>query len=137
MKIRTTVMITGIVFVLAGCATMPTAEEIAQLDYGQPITVDCQTAVKDHFRRVLFDPYSAQYEFQEPRQFWFKESPLLGGRLYAGYMVFVGVNAKNRLGGYVGMQDYGFLFKNDEIIRVLEPGEVTMLKQKTQSTSRK
>ena len=128
MKLRMMLTVAAVVL-MAGCVSMPTPEEIAKLDYGDPITIDYEAAIKNHFKRILFDPYSAQYDFQSPRQHWLKEPPLFGGRLYAGYMVFVGVNAKNRMGGYVGMQDYGFIFKNDTIIRVLGPAEISMIKQ--------
>lgn len=116
-----------------GCATTPnytspTQEQIAKLDYGSPITIDYQEAIKSYFHRRLFDPYSAVYEFATPQKYWVNRSPLYGGGLYAGYMVYVDVNAKNRMGGYVGAQRYGFLFKNDSIILVLNPDEMTSIK---------
>ncbi|MBM3319805.1 MAG: hypothetical protein FJY73_03910 [Candidatus Eisenbacteria bacterium] len=115
---------------MVSCATMPTQQEIDSLDYGRPLTIDYQTAIRTYFERVLFDPYSAHYEFGSPQRMWVKEPPLLGGRLYAGYMVAVGVNAKNRFGGYVGMQEYGFLFKNDEVVKILQPEEMRLLKRR-------
>ena len=81
-----------------------------------------------YFDDVLFDPYSAQYEFEFPQRYWFKESALAGGRLYAGYLVRVSVNAKNRFGGYVGKKMYGFLIQDERIIKVLDEYDLSRLK---------
>ena len=86
--------------ILSGCATMPTRDQIANLDYGVPISIDYEQAIKQYCSNVLFDPYSAIYEFHSPQQYWLQQPPLLGGKLIAGYMVFVDINAKNRMGGY-------------------------------------
>ncbi len=117
-----------LILLAAGCATMPTQQEIANLNYGEPITIDYQIVIKDYFEKVLFDPYSAHYDFGNPHTFWMREPPLYGGGLYAGYMVIVGVNAKNRMGGYVGMQEYGFIFKDNQIIKILRPDDFRRLK---------
>ena len=115
-----------------GCSTMPTREEISKLDYGAPLTIDYEKTFKDYFEKALFDPYSAQYKFEPPQQYWYKPSvfyggPLLSrGPLYAGYMVIVWVNAKNRFGAYVGMKKHGFLFKDNELIKVIQPEEFEM-----------
>ena len=106
-------------FGLAGCATMPTQKEIAKLDYGAPITIDYEKPIKQYFSNVLFDPYSAVYEFGTPREYWFEDIPLAGGTMYAGYLVPVAINAKNRMGGYTGKENYGVIFKNNEIIKVI------------------
>ncbi|MCG2739114.1 MAG: hypothetical protein L6300_02615 [Syntrophaceae bacterium] len=126
---KITFIISGLLILLvAGCATIPTQQEIANLNYGEPITIDYQSVIKDYFEKVLFDPYSAHYDFGNPRTFWMKEPPLYGGGLYAGYMVIVGVNARNRMGGYVGMQEYGFIFKDNQIIKILRPEDFRRLK---------
>lgn len=116
------------IFLICGCATMPTQEEITKLDYGSPITIDYEMAVKNYFDKVLFDPYSVKYEIEAPYQSWYKEPPLLGGHLYAGYMVVVWVNAKNRFGGYTGNQKYGFIFKNNEIVKVIQPEDFELMR---------
>ena len=103
-----------------GCATMPTQQEISNLDYGAPLTIDYQESIKKYFNDVLFDPYSAVYEFREPRLYWYKDIPLMGGAMYPGYLVSVKVNAKNRMGGYVGKHEYHFIFKNNQITKVLD-----------------
>ena len=45
-----------------------------------------------------------------------------------GYMVFVSLNAKNRMGGYVGMQVYAYLFKDNQLIKVLEPAKISLMR---------
>jgi len=109
---------------LCGCATMPTQKQIDNLDYGAYPTIDYKQAIKNCIGDRLYDPYSAVYEFEAPPQRgWYKEPPLLGGRLYAGYITYVNINAKNRMGGYTGRKRYGVIFKNDRIIKVIEPME--------------
>jgi len=119
LKIKKLFLTIFFIFLIA-CATKPTPEEIAKLDYGNPPTA-YKAAVRQYFQEVLFDPFSAYYKFcNEPQKTWIKESPLFGGKLLAGWIVFVKVNAKNRLGGYVGWKTYGFLFKDDKIIRIFD-----------------
>ena len=112
---------------VGGCITPPSQQELAHLDYGAP-PLDYETTIKRYFDDVLFDPYSAHYDFGTPELFWYKEAPLAGGRLYAGYLVRVGVNAKNRMGGYVGKKTYGFILKDKNIIKVLDEFELKNMK---------
>ncbi len=128
-KIMQRLCVVMVLFMISGCVTMPSQEEISKLDFGTPITIDYEKSIKNYFEKALFDPYSAKYEFEPPQQYWYKPSAFAGGPwfsrgpLYAGYLVIALVNAKNRFGAYIGMQKYGFLFKNNELIRVIEPQE--------------
>lgn len=111
----------ALVALISGCATMPTQEQIANMDYGTPPTINCETVIKEYLSKVLFDPYSAVYEgFTTPQKYWYKE-PF--GKLYSGYVVFVKINAKNQMGGYVGIKPFGFIFKDDVVIKVIQPEE--------------
>ena len=113
-----------LVLVLCGCATMPTQKQIDNLNYGAYPTIDYKQAVKNCIGDRLYDPYSAVYDFEgAPQQGWYKFPPLLGGQLYAGYITWVNVNAKNRMGGYTGRKRYGIIFKNNKIIKVIVPME--------------
>lgn len=114
--------------IFAGCATMPSPQEIARLDYGRTISIDYRQAIKAHLAESLFDPYSAHYRFGTPAQMWIKNPPLRGGGIIAGYAVATKINAKNRLGGYTGYQNYLFIFKNDQIIRVFDPDELSFMR---------
>lgn len=113
---------------MCGCATMPTQEEITKIDYGSPISIDYEQVIKQYCSNVLFDPYSAVYEFSAPQQYWVKQPPLLGGGLISGYMVFADINAKNKMGGYTGKQRWGFLFRNNSIFKVFSPAEMAMMR---------
>ena len=116
-----------LVMIINGCTTMPTDKELANLDYGPPPTIDYEREIKNYFGRVLSDPYSAHYSLEAPRQCWYKASSLSGGELYSGHIVLVGVSERNRMGGYVRTRTYGFLFKNNDLIRVFNPQEVATL----------
>jgi hypothetical protein len=89
-------------------------------DYGAPITIDWQQAIKDHFHERLFDPFSAQYEFGELRKSVITDRLLSGGNPIAGYVTQVKVDAKNRFGAYVGWTPYIFVFRDNQIVKVFE-----------------
>ena len=102
--------------VLEGCATMPTQQQLANCEKGS-YPQNYQEIVQEYFGNILFDPYSAVYKFERaPEPGWGKKSALSGGGLYCGWMVIVGVNAKNRMGGYVGMTFYQLLIKDGRVI---------------------
>ncbi|MGO3542679.1 MAG: hypothetical protein ACTIOG_09290 [Pseudomonas helleri] len=103
---------------LAGCASGPTPQDIANADYGTPVEKEFTDAqLKSYFEGHLKDPYSAQYEFGVPEKGYMISSSFEGRQLYAGYIVTARVNAKNSYGGYVGMQTYQFLFQNGKLVR--------------------
>jgi hypothetical protein len=103
---------------LTGCATTKlTPEQAASADYGES-PANYEQIVKDHFSRSLFDPYSAQYRIGTPYQGFSTKAPILGGGPDKfGYLVDVGVNGKNRFGGYVGEKQFRLLIKNGQVIR--------------------
>jgi len=122
-----TVLILLVLSIAWGCVTMPTQSEISNLDCGS-YPHDYEAIVKAYYNEVLFDPYSAQYEFTPPKTSWYKEAPLAGGRLLAGYLVVVRVNAKNRMGGYVGKKTSGFLLNNGQIIKRFDEYDLRNIK---------
>ncbi len=115
------------ILITSGCATAPTQQELNSLNYGQP-PQNYEDTIKSYFNKVLFDPYSAHYTFEPPQTYYVKEAPLMGGHLYAGYLVRVGVNAKNQMGGYTGEEAWGFIFNDERIIKVLNPQEFLSLR---------
>ena len=109
----------------------PTPQQIAAADYGAPLTIDWQAAVKGWFlKRVKYpwflkigsDPSSAQYTFKGPPQKGYTQT-VLRGTIF-GYCTVVEVNAKDSYGTYTGFLPYLFVFKNNHIVKVGEPGEV-------------
>lgn len=64
---------------------------------------------------------SAQYRFGTPLKGYSNNSPLFGGSIDEyGWMVDVGINAKNSYGGYGGETQFRFLIKNGVVSRVFQ-----------------
>lgn len=106
-------------FLIMGCATTTklTPEQEATADYGQYPT-NYEQIVKDYFSRSLFDPYSAHYRIGTPYKGYSNKAPIMGGGVdQFGYLIDVGINAKNRYGGYVGEEQYRLLIRNGQVIQ--------------------
>jgi hypothetical protein len=108
----------------------PTPQQIATADYGAPLTIDWQAAIRGWFFRrgkdpwffkTVQDPLSAQYLIKSPPQKGYTQTVLRGTMF--GYCTIVEVNAKDSYGFYTGFMPYLFVFKNNHIIKVGEPGE--------------
>jgi len=110
------ILLAGLSFCLAACATGPTAAQMATADYGPPPPENHQQAIKDWFAERLIDPTSPLYSFRNPVQGYTKDSPLYGTQLQFGWIVCGAVNAKNRLGGYVGREPFFTLFKDGNMV---------------------
>lgn len=109
------------VVAIAGCASPPTAQQIASADYGSPIAQDqAEARVKEYFEGILKDPESAKYKFAPVEKSHIVSSAWEGRQLYAGYVMTVKVNAKNSYGGYTGNEDYVFLFHNGVLTKGLK-----------------
>jgi hypothetical protein len=97
-----------------GCVTPVTPEQIASADYGTvPVSPTYQNAIKHFMQPLLFDPFAARFRFVGEPQ---KGYAYLSGRRKPpefGYLVHVGINAKNLMGNYVGEEPYRFFIKND------------------------
>lgn len=95
---------------LTACAT-PTKDEVDRADIG-PRPENAQQIVKDHFAQTLFDPYSAVYRFTygPERGAW------VGLGTDYGWIVCGTVNAKNRLGGYVGAKRFRVLIAHGRVV---------------------
>ena len=109
---------------LTGCATnapFPTPQQIATADYGASLTIDWQAAIKGWFLKKLKDPLSAQYIFKRAPQKGYIQTVLYGTMF--DYFAVVEVNAKASSGAYIGFQPYLFIFRNNHIKKVVEPGE--------------
>lgn len=102
---------------LSGCSSCFQQPE-ADANYGST-PVNYELAIKEYFESVLIDSESARYKFSQPVKAYENEGLLAGGEvLWLGYLIETKVNAKNRLGGYVGYQPYVVLFKGNDIYRV-------------------
>ena len=98
---------------VAGCGLIqPTPQEKANAYYG-PYPSNYQEIIKEHMKYKLFDPYSATFEFpHQPVQAWLV--PM--GNLNYGWAVVCLINAKNRMGGYVGFQEHQFLLRDGQVV---------------------
>ena len=73
------------------------------------------------FHDRLKDPFSAQFEFTEPKKGYAHTPPNEGEKLVAGYKIIAKVNAKNSYGDYAGFRPYLFIFRNNAIVYVFGP----------------
>lgn len=75
-------------------------DQAANMDCG-PFPSDYQERIISAMSKKLIDPYSAQYEFNEPEKATYKDG--------CGWYFVMGVNAKNRFGGYTGIELHQFI----------------------------
>ncbi len=99
-----------------GCATPVTPEQIANTDYGTvPDSSIYQKATKDLIQQLLLEPSPARLRFiGEPQ----KGYAYLSGRRKPpefGYIVHVGITAKNLMGEYRGEETHRLFIKNDTL----------------------
>ena len=97
-----------------GCVTPVTPEQIASADYGTvPVSPTYQNAIKHLIQPLLFEPYTARFRFVgEPQKGYAYLSGKRNPPLF-GYLVQVGIDAKNLRGDYVGEEQYRFFIKDD------------------------
>jgi len=110
-----------ILAMMCGCAEGPTGREVADADYGPPLSIDYREAIREHMDALFFYWKTAQYKFTEPYPGWFRDEPELGGEINYGYKIDVLINAKNAKGKYIGFEPYTFLFRDNLLIRQLTP----------------
>ncbi|HXK40724.1 MAG TPA: hypothetical protein VJ046_01330 [Candidatus Paceibacterota bacterium] len=115
------------VVLVSGCASAPpTNEELANADYGLPISQqEAEEKACIFLKRYLKDPDSAKIEWGTVQTGWIREAPILGGQLRFGYLLTANVNAKNSFGGYTGYKPYQFLFFNGSIVSVYAQQELS------------
>ena len=94
-------------FLLTACTVMPNQDEIG------PFPSDYRDVVKKHLQRTLFDPYSvrgASISLPSEGHLFFRQ----------GWIVCVELNARNRMGGYVGLQRTAYLINRGTITKTME-----------------
>ena len=109
------------VYLVIGCASVVkiTPEQKVNADYGD-YPDNYQQLIKEYFEARLFDPYSAKYNYSKPIKGYTRKAPVLGGGVHEfGYVVIVWVNAKNRMGGYVGSKRYSMFIKNGQVSKII------------------
>ena len=108
----TVLIICMLSLLMFSCAMGPklSVEELRRADFG-PYPDNYQEIIKNHFHFKLFDPYSAQYTFGKPIKRYVR-----GGEIF-GWAVCGTINAKNRMGGYVGAQQFWVIISHGKIER--------------------
>ena len=99
-----------------GCVTPVTPEQIAGADYGTvPESSLYQKAIQDLVQQSLLEPFPARIRvIREPQ----KGYAYLSGRRKPpefGYIVHVGITAKNLMGEYRGEKPQRFFIKNETL----------------------
>jgi len=97
----------AILCMFGGCATV-SKDEAATANFG-PFPDRYQDGVKAMMSPRLKDPYSAVYNFGIPRKGVARDGLIFGCKKHYGWIIPVGINAKNSFGGYVGEQQYYFM----------------------------
>ncbi len=118
----------GVLF-LASCATPPTQEELATLDYGT-CPSNHETTIKAQFKGGLLTRYADELLIWPPQKYWFKATPVEGGNLYAGYLVPVTAEQTFGPAPTDGKQLYGFMFYNGTLVKKIAPWQLQTLRIK-------
>lgn len=112
--------------ILAACATPPTQDELAALDYGS-CPSNHETVIKDQFKGGLLTRYADDLLIWPPQKFWFKSTPVEGGNLYAGYLVPVMAEQTFGPAPTDGKQLYGFIFHDGVLVKKIAPWQLQTL----------
>ena len=97
---------------IAALAMLSSCAQYNPESAGQPPT-DHKAAVANYIKTTFFDPYSLRDVAIS--------DPVPGIMFYqSGYLVCFQANAKNRMGGYIGIHRTGLLLRNDAVIAYLD-----------------
>lgn len=116
---KASIAITLGALIIAGCASAPTKQQLADADYGAPMSPsECKALAERVTANQLKDPSSAQFSNESPCfAGWMSSVPILGIKAAFGYLQKGEVNGKNSFGGYVGFRPYMVLMRNGEVVR--------------------
>ena len=104
---------------ITGCASAPSAEQLANADYGlRPSEAVARSKAEAYIRDRLKDPESARITWGTIAKGWFRQG---FGKTRFAWLLPSEVNAKNSFGGYVGDKPWHFFFRGDEIVGIGEP----------------
>ena len=110
------VMLLG--FLLIGCASAPSQEEIENADYGSfQSQDDCIRISESKIRRTLKDPSSAQFTHGTCYKGYWGTVPIYGLDAVFGYVHQGTVNAKNSFGGYTGASTFSTVIRDGYVVR--------------------
>lgn len=98
---------------VTACASAPTNDQIDAADIG-PYPSNYEQIVKANFATILFDPYSAVFTFTRTPTRGYGGNVMDGAKI--GWVVCGTVNAKNRMGGYVGAKFFAVVISNGAVV---------------------
>ena len=105
----------AIATVTAGCASGPSAHQLAAADYG-PMPENAQEMIKAYVDARMRDPSDAKYDFYRPlTKSWYG----YGNAGQFGWATCVGINAKNAYGGFTGSLPSYFFIKDGVILQAI------------------
>lgn len=108
----------GWLLILGGCVSAPTAQQMQEAYYGEPIALeDAEAKIRDIMADKLKDPESARYSCHLGGKGYIGSGMAWGGSDVFGYVVACDINAKNSFGAYAGAQRYGFVFVDGQLRR--------------------
>ena len=112
-KLSCLVLLTLLLLSLGGCGLVkPKPQEIQGAYYGV-YPSNYQAIIQKFMAPHLYDPYSAKYHWiKGPKKAWMSRF----GTIHYGYGVVCAINAKNRLGGYVGMKKQQFMIRDGQVV---------------------
>ena len=111
---RNSLIVIIIMLSLSGCASggQPTAEQLANNTFAE-CPSDYEQMIKQRLSANLIAPSSVMFRFSRPEKY------VHSGQY--GHVVSVGLNAKNRFGGYIGEQLHEFMcFPNGSVREINE-----------------
>jgi hypothetical protein len=105
----------------------PTEAAQNSADYGAAIEQSTAQQLAESWLTLhLKDSESARYQWGVIQRGYTKDPLISGGAVNYGYLLPVLVNAKNSYGGYTGFEQWGFLFHNGSLLRVMHNGAIAM-----------
>jgi hypothetical protein len=126
-KVRLGLLLLFVLLIVGACVIgRPTPEQLAVADCG-PYPDDWETIVKGYYWSVLFDPYSAVYQFAgPPRPGWMTQEGsgwwgIFYGTPVYGWQVSGTVNAKNRSGSEAGPRAFTVLIRGGQVVKATGP----------------
>lgn len=95
--------------ILFACAALG-CQSAQRQDMMGPFPTAYRQIARDHLKSTLFDPYTV-------RDAMIAEPKISGPLIYRGWLICVRANAKNRFGGYTGLQATGIMVRQGSVIR--------------------
>jgi len=104
---------------LVGCAASPESRE-SDADYGAA-PINYEAAIRKYFADSPHGAGAQLREISTPEKVSIRDEPIAGLQAVRGWLVSATVNAKNVGDESAGSRRYAFLFRGEQLIRVLPP----------------